>query len=1397
MISTDGDRDPLDQLAEEYLERYRRGERPAVSDFMARIPGQAAEVRDLLSALLMLEGLKPQGDQTRDFAKGGVGAGLGTGLELVGDFRIVREIGRGGMGVVYEAEQISLGRRVALKVLSPSTVRTSQQVQRFLREARAAAQLHHTNIVPVFGVGDQDGLHYYAMQFIGGQGLDKVLDEVKRLRGRATGLTARENPETGNERSGPTATEASSRLMTGGYETTLASSEALDTPRAAPMARTVEPSFARATDSDGRYAMSVARVGVQVAEALEYAHHQGILHRDIKPSNLLLDLKGNVWLADFGLAKSSEDDDLTQTGDLIGTLRYMAPERFRGVCDARSDVHALGLTLFECLALRPAFEASSREGLVFQMTEKEPLRLRSINPSVPRDLETIVHKAIEREPADRYPTAGRMADDLRCFLEHRPIEARRVGSTEKLTRWARRNPGLATLGTAVAVLLALIVVVIAVADLRLRGEHTKALANLRRAVTAEGEAVARLLESSLAQSRAGRMGGMEGRRFEGLRAVAEAARRDTGSTRLLDLRNEAIACLALADLRQRWRRNRALGDARLGLDFDPVLKRVARGTAAGEILIEDPASGQILRRIPGDGLLAVFLRFSPQGRFLAAKLTDRAGRTVLAVHDLEGGRCTLRVPDGVFADAIDYRPDGKTIVAGRRDGSIFVYDTETGNQEGRLAPGTVPGSIRFDPSGRRLAVVSPNSDQATQIRNMDGGAVVAEWKSPVGARSLAWHPDGRWLAVGGLDGRVHLLDPAAPSNPTRLLEKHDGPVVSLAAHPGGDLLASTSLDGTARIWDTRTAREIVKASLPDARSIRFSQDGQFLGPGHDGSSFWLWELAEGRELRTSVGVQELGAAAWSIDFLAQDNVLALAGLTGLRLESPERRAVPGFASMPETKAVAVSPNGSFLLTSGSSGLLRWPISRPSGDVLKVGPPSPVLPLEGLATGRLRLSRDGRTVAVIADEERGRVILLDLEAETPPVELAGHRGLDRLDLSPDGRWVATGGEQGTGVKVWDAHRGTLAFDLSVEGSAEVIFSPDGHLLLTGGGDEYCLWETATWTPRKRFPRIEAGGQPGKASFSPDGSILAVARSRSLLQLVDPETGRDLATLEPPDPQQVSELVFSPEGLLTVATFNSDAIQIWDLDAVRAGLAGVGLDWAGPPIDSRSRPRSMQAPLRIVAETARWLGPFQEGERLAQVGAWAEAAARYRESIDAGAPGVDPWARLAMSRQILGDQAGYREACRRLVAEFGEKVVALKTANNIAWSCAFGPGSLDDYGRVIEMAKSAAASLPATNRLNTLGAILYRAGRYRESIGQLERSIVSHGAGGTPYDFLFLAMAHQKLGHVEEARDWLRRAKEPAPTAMAKPDASGLSTWVPRMEIETLRREASALLGQPGP
>jgi serine/threonine protein kinase len=450
------DRDPLERLAAEFLDRRRRGESPSPAEYAAEYPQWAEQILDLFPALEVMEGLKPDaGDQTASLA-GRAASAVAPRLEQLGEYRIFREIGRGGMGVVYEAEQESLGRRVALKILPLYGQIDAVQMERFQLEARSAARLHHPGIVPVYGVGEHGGVHYYAMQYIQGHGLDVILDDLRRLRAGAAALPPRTDGKPGQHDIDSMAVARS--LVTGRFSRSRPDreSDALATtdadaepgPPGNSTGHATPPSGASSVlsqPSDSGYFCAIARLGVQVAAALAHAHSQGVLHRDIKPSNLLLDVDGHAWITNFGLAKLEGAEGPTQTGDIVGTLRYMAPERIEGWSDRRSDIYGLRMTLYELLTLRPAFDAATRARLIEQVVHDQPAAPRKRDARVPRDLETIVLKAIAKEPGQRYATADALAADLENFLSDKPILARRSGRVERAWRWCRRNPTAAAL----------------------------------------------------------------------------------------------------------------------------------------------------------------------------------------------------------------------------------------------------------------------------------------------------------------------------------------------------------------------------------------------------------------------------------------------------------------------------------------------------------------------------------------------------------------------------------------------------------------------------------------------------------------------------------------------------------------------------------------------------------------------------------------------------------------------------------------------------------------------------------------------------------------------------------------------------------------------------------------
>jgi serine/threonine protein kinase/Tfp pilus assembly protein PilF len=435
----------LAQALESYLAAVEAGRPVDLERLAAEHPAIAEQLRSCLG-VLRLAG-RVEGDAEAENSSD-VGDGLAQPAQL-GDFRLLRPVGRGGMGIVYEAEQLSLHRRVALKVLPFAAALDHDHLQRFKTESQAAAQLHHTNIVPVFSVGCERGVHYYAMQFIEGQTLAALIRDLRRLEGLEK-----------SEPASRTVTELSlaDEVVSGRLAPVPPRSPA---PGAPPEAAADQPPAAPSSAPSTRsraYFRTVAQLGIQAAEALDYAHRMGIVHRDIKPANLLVDIRGNLWITDFGLARMQSDSGLTLTGDVLGTLRYMSPEQAlarRGVVDHRTDIYSLGVTLYELLALRPAFAGQDRQELLRQLTLEEPHSVRSFNPEVPADLETIILKAMNKEPESRYATAQELADDLRRFLEDKPIRAKRPTPWERAMKWSRRHQSL-VIATVIGLMLAVI-----------------------------------------------------------------------------------------------------------------------------------------------------------------------------------------------------------------------------------------------------------------------------------------------------------------------------------------------------------------------------------------------------------------------------------------------------------------------------------------------------------------------------------------------------------------------------------------------------------------------------------------------------------------------------------------------------------------------------------------------------------------------------------------------------------------------------------------------------------------------------------------------------------------------------------------------------------------------------
>ena len=407
----------LDSIVDEFTSQIRAGLNPQVIDFQERYPQLHCQLEELLGSVKAIESLKST-------AAGNAGSSASFDRtqfpmpETIGEYQVLSELGRGGMGVVYLGKHQTLGREVAIKVLPPSLAASEDRVDRFQSEAQAAARLHHTNIVGVFGVGQNDSFHYYVMDFVAGRGLDEFIRERKKKR-------------------------CESDSDSSSYSDSSSSSQ---------------PPHA-STHSDQAHFRWAARVGADLADALAYAHGQGVLHRDLKPSNFLLGDDGIVRITDFGLAKlSGSDVHLTKTGDLIGTPQYLAPESLKGQYDARSEVYCLGLTTYELIASVPAFAGGSPAEVLNNITTIRPTKLRKLNSKIPSDLSTVIEKAISLEPESRYPDAQAFRDDLLAFSDGRAISARRASTWQNAKRWARANPLAASLSGLSFALLTLVAI---------------------------------------------------------------------------------------------------------------------------------------------------------------------------------------------------------------------------------------------------------------------------------------------------------------------------------------------------------------------------------------------------------------------------------------------------------------------------------------------------------------------------------------------------------------------------------------------------------------------------------------------------------------------------------------------------------------------------------------------------------------------------------------------------------------------------------------------------------------------------------------------------------------------------------------------------------------------------
>lgn len=1055
----------LSEIIDDFMRRRRRGETPSLSSLTAQHPELAQELRELLPLVSQVE------DASRT-------TGASQAPTQLGDYQLVEEIGRGAMGIVYRTHHQSLDREVALKVLTQVRATDGLSRRRFQQEARVAARLHHKNIVPVFDVGEVDGVCYFTMPLIDGVPLNHL---------RLSDL-----PESTN-----------------------------DTNQLLPKAR-------------NRW-MVFANLLAQAADGLAHAHHRGVIHRDIKPSNLILDRDWTLWISDFGLAKLS-DVDLTHSGEMPGTLRYLAPERLRGKCDERADIYGVGATAYEICTGRPLIEGRERGKILAAIANQTEVFARVHNPTIPRDLESIIHKCVEKNPTRRYQSAEALAEDLRRFARSEPIEARHVSQVELFRRWAGKHWILAA-----SLTVALVSMLVAIAGLgrvalvqsqrrqqaeshRLREQHLRSESE-RQASIAEEQASRTLRELYVAE----------------MNLAGQMAASGTGVTHL-------------APIIARWDANKAEGPGRIDDSISPgwewgFLTHVA-STRQVPLLPKDPArddsAGENAASENGSAIVAT----NRQGLFAVAD-----SKTISVVRN--GATTSLFIPSGVTVIAMSWSPDGSRLAVAF-DNGVFVVHREDGTEstwDGFDPP--IAGLEWLDNTRCAIAgdfdvlvwnVDMNHSESHTFDRKVTGlqrgdGLLIehaegwATWTNTQLERQsarnykgqrLALHPTEPLLAVAR--GRlIELVAVGKTGESTVKIEAQRQRISALAWNHTGSILASATAQGTIRLWDLRRAHLAAGNALlrpaeftleyrhhAPVHSLRFLDDLRLV-VSHEspGSRLTMSVIELGPEkARTVVPVQTTPGSRQTMTWHPDGERIAIADADrGLLLREYEQ--LRKLDATP-CSSVCFSPDGNQLAYVCHEGELRifeltanrW--SRVPGvfrTTVAWGNRSELFALKrdgslikwdvaaGCQNAGVKIEHAVRKLtfcapkAILAVVQRqGTVLFLSSESlQTVRSTTVADRFLQDLAFSPDGKRFAVAHEEF--ATIWDWEEGVELHRLvgHSAGVVSIAWHPNQPRIATGGADRrVCVWDARDG---RRLLQLDGHGSPvSTVLWNPTGTTL---------------------------------------------------------------------------------------------------------------------------------------------------------------------------------------------------------------------------------------------------------------------------------------------------------------------